>query len=45
MGEKLTSWWNSFMEIYFLNPLVVGKSSLFSEMENVALLHRQVLKG
>ena len=33
------------MEIVFLKPLVVGKLSLFSGLENDALMHRESLKG
>ena len=38
-------WQTSFMEIFILKPLVVGKLSLFSGMENDALMHREGLKG
>ena len=33
------------MEIFFLKPLVLGKLSVFSEMKNDALMHREGLKG
>ena len=33
------------MEIFVLKPFVVGKLSLFSGMENDALMHREGLKG
>ena len=33
------------MEIFDLKPFVVGKLSLFSEMSNDALMHREGLKG
>ena len=33
------------MEIFILKPLVVGKLSPFSEMQNDALKHREGLKG
>ena len=33
------------MEILIPNPLVVGKLSLFSGMQNDALMHREDLKG
>ena len=33
------------MEIFILKPLVVGKLSLFSGMQNDALMHREGLKG
>ena len=32
------------MEIFILKPLVIGKLSLFSGMENDALMHREGLK-
>ena len=33
------------MEIFVPKPLIVGKLSLFSGMENDALMHRGGLKG
>ena len=33
------------MGIFILKPLVVGKLSVFSEMQNDALMHREGLKG
>ena len=33
------------MDIFILKPLVVGKLSLFSEMFDDALMHREGLKG
>ena len=33
------------MEIFILKPLVVGKLSLFSEIQNDALMDRVDLKG
>ena len=33
------------MIIFVLRPLVVGQLSLFSGMENDALMHREGLKG
>ena len=33
------------MEIFILKPLVVGKLSIFSEMQNDALMHCENLKG
>ena len=33
------------MEIFGLKPLVVGKLSLFSGMQNDALMQREGLKG
>ena len=33
------------MEIFILKPLVVGRLSLFSDMWNDALMHREGLKG
>ena len=33
------------MENFFKKPLVVGKWSLFSGMQNDALMHREDLKG
>ena len=33
------------MEIFILKHLVVGKLSLFSGIQNDALLHREGLKG
>ena len=33
------------MEIFILEPLVVGKLSLFTGMWNDALMHREGLKG
>ena len=33
------------MQIFVLKPLVVSKLSLFSEMENDALMHLGGLKG
>ena len=33
------------MEIFLLKPSVVGKLSLFSGMQNDALMHREGLKG
>ena len=38
-------WLTSFMEIFVLNPLVVGKLGLFSRMLNDALMHREGLEG
>ena len=38
-------WSNSFMKFFILKPFVVGKLSLFSGMQNDALLHREGLKG
>ena len=37
-------WQTSFMEIFIQKPLVVGKLSLFSGMQNDALMHREGLK-
>ena len=33
------------MEIFHLNPLVVGELSMFPGMQNDALMHREGLKG
>ena len=49
MGGKLKKiamyWETSFMEIFILKPLDVGKLLLFSGMYNDALMHRESLKG
>ena len=38
-------WQTSFIEIFIKKPLVVGKLSLFSGMQNDAIMHREGLKG
>ena len=38
-------WYTSFMEVFILKPLYVGQLSLFSGMQNNALMHRGGLKG
>ena len=43
---KIAMYWSmSFMEIFILKPLVIGKLSLFSVMWNDALIHRESLKN
>ena len=39
------NWSTSFMVIFVLKPLVVGKLGMFLGMENDALMHREGLKG
>ena len=38
-------WLTSFMEIFILKHLVVGKLSLFEGKQNDALMHCEDLKG
>ena len=38
-------WWTDFLENFVLKPLVVGKLSLFSGMNNDALMQREGWKG
>ena len=49
VGEKLKKlaiyWYTSFIEIFLLKPLIVGKLSLFSGLWNDASMHREGLNG